>query len=205
LTFVDNAVDASTDTIRLKATFANQQRQLWPGQIVEVTLRLSEEQNAVVVPATAIQNGQQGQFVFVVKEDKTVAVRPVKVSRTRGEDAIVSSGLQKGETVVTTASCGCCRGRRSPEVIAVVHTEFTEEELTRSPGVFGTDMPSCERRRISRWQNRPANDGFSHRLSFAGRFCHLLSGPSGRAALRPADAHQSAASVFSVSFSVFSV
>jgi len=101
LTFVDNTVDASTDTIKLKATFANQQRQLWPGQIVEVTLRLAEELNAVVVPATAIQNGQQGQFVFVVKEDKTVAVRPVKVSRTRGEDAIVTSGLQMGETVVT--------------------------------------------------------------------------------------------------------
>jgi len=101
LTFVDNAVDASTDTIRLKATFANQQRQLWPGQIVEVTLRLAEESNAVVVPATAIQNGQQGQFVFVVKEDQTVAVRPVKVSRTRGEDAIVASGLKTGETVVT--------------------------------------------------------------------------------------------------------
>ena len=101
LSFVDNAVDAATDTIRLKATFANQHRQLWPGQVVEVTLRLAEQLNAVVVPATAIQNGQQGQFVFVVKEDKTVAVRPVKVSRTRGEDAIVSSGLQTGETVVT--------------------------------------------------------------------------------------------------------
>ena len=101
LSFVDNAVDASTDTIRLKATFANDQRQLWPGQIVEVTLRLAEEPNAVVVPTTAIQNGQQGQFVFVVKEDKTVVVRPVKVSRTRGEDAIVASGLQTGETVVT--------------------------------------------------------------------------------------------------------
>ena len=101
LSFVDNAVDASTDTIRLKATFANAERQLWPGQIVEVTLRLAEELNAVVVPATAIQNGQQGQFVFVVKEDQTVAVRPVKVSRTRGDDAIVASGLQIGETVVT--------------------------------------------------------------------------------------------------------
>jgi membrane fusion protein, multidrug efflux system len=101
LSFVDNAVDTSTDTIRLKATFTNDRRQLWPGQIVEVTLRLAEEPNAVVVPTTAIQNGQQGQFVFVVNEDKTVAVRPVKVSRTRGEDAIVASGLQMGETVVT--------------------------------------------------------------------------------------------------------
>ncbi|HXT68203.1 MAG TPA: efflux RND transporter periplasmic adaptor subunit [Vicinamibacterales bacterium] len=101
VTFLDNAVDSATDTIRLKATFANDRRQLWPGQIVEVTLRLAEEANAVVVPATAVQNGQQGQFVFVVKEDKTVAVRPVKISRTRGDDAIVASGLAAGETVVT--------------------------------------------------------------------------------------------------------
>lgn len=101
LTFVDNAVDAATDTIRLKATFPNERRQLWPGQIVEVTLRLAEEQRAIVVPATAVQNGQQGQYVFVVKEDKTVDVRPVSVSRTRGDDAVVSSGVKAGETVVT--------------------------------------------------------------------------------------------------------
>lgn len=101
LSFVDNAVDTSTDTIKLKATFANEGRQLWPGQIVEVTLRLAEEPRAVVVPATAVQNGQQGQFVFVVKEDQSVAVRPVKVSRTRGDEAVVASGLATGETVVT--------------------------------------------------------------------------------------------------------
>jgi multidrug efflux system membrane fusion protein len=101
LSFVDNAVDGATDTIRLKATFANERRQLWPGQIVEVTLRLAEEPRAVVVPSTAIQNGQQGQFVFVVNKDQTVAVRPVRVSRTSGDDAIVASGLQTGDTVVT--------------------------------------------------------------------------------------------------------
>ena len=101
LSFVDNAVDAATDTIRLKATFANERRQLWPGQIVEVTLRLAEESGAVVVPSTAVMNGQQGQFVFVVNADQTVAVRPVTVSRTRDDEAIVAKGLQTGETVVT--------------------------------------------------------------------------------------------------------
>ena len=101
LTFVDNAVDAATDTIKLKASFTNERRQLWPGQIVEVTLRLAEETNAIVVPATAVQNGQQGQFVFVVDADKTVAVRPVTVSRTRGDEAIVVKGVVAGETVVT--------------------------------------------------------------------------------------------------------
>jgi multidrug efflux system membrane fusion protein len=101
LSFVDNTVDAATDTIRLKATFANNRRELWPGQVVEVTLRLAEEARSIVVPATAIQNGQQGQFVFVVNDDKTVTVRPVTVSRTRDDDAIVVAGLKTGETVVT--------------------------------------------------------------------------------------------------------
>jgi multidrug efflux system membrane fusion protein len=112
LTFVDNAVDAATDTIRLKATFANERRQLWPGQIVEVTMRLAEDPRAVVVPTTAIQNGQQGQFVFIVNADKTVAVRPVKVSRTRGDDAIVTSGLSTGETVVTDGQLRLLPGSR---------------------------------------------------------------------------------------------
>ena len=112
LSFVDNAVDAATDTIRLKATFANDRRQLWPGQIVEVTLRLAEEPGAIVVPTTAVQNGQQGQFVFVLNKDQTVTVRPVKVSRTRGEDAIVVSGLQTGDTVVTDGQLRLLPGSR---------------------------------------------------------------------------------------------
>jgi len=112
LSFVDNAVDTSTDTIRLKATFPNEHRQLWPGQIVEVTLRLAEELRAVVVPTTAVQNGQQGQFVFVLNKDQTVTVRPVKVSRTRGEDAIVTSGLQTGDTVVTDGQLRLLPGSR---------------------------------------------------------------------------------------------
>ena len=101
LSFVDNTVDSATDTIKLKATFPNDRRELWPGQVLEVTLRLSEESHAIVVPATAVQNGQQGQFVFVVGADQTVAVRPVTVSRTSGDDAVVASGLKIGETVVT--------------------------------------------------------------------------------------------------------
>jgi multidrug efflux system membrane fusion protein len=101
LSFVDNAIDTSTGTIKLKATFPNERRQLWPGQIVEATLRLAVEANAVTVPTVAVQNGQQGQFVFVVAGDKTVSVRPVTVSRTRGDIAVVSSGLKTGETVVT--------------------------------------------------------------------------------------------------------
>ena len=101
LSFVDNAIDTATGTIRLKATFPNQSRQLWPGQILEVSLRLSVDARAVAVPTAAVQNGQQGQFVFVVGADNTVAVRPVTIARTRGDLAIVANGLQPGENVVT--------------------------------------------------------------------------------------------------------
>jgi multidrug efflux system membrane fusion protein len=101
LSFVDNAIDTATGTIRLKATFPNQSRQLWPGQILEVSLRLGVDTRAVAVPTAAVQNGQQGQFVFVVGADNTVAVRPVTIARTRGDVSVVAKGLQPGENVVT--------------------------------------------------------------------------------------------------------
>jgi len=101
LTFIDNAVDPSTGTIRLKATFPNHDRALWPGQFVNVTLDLATEAGAVVAPAAAVQSGQQGDYVFVVGDDQTVASRSVRVSRTIGGKAVIASGLQPGETVVT--------------------------------------------------------------------------------------------------------
>ena len=101
LTFVDNAVDATTGTILLKAIFPNTDGKLWPGQFVQLALQLGELTNAVVAPSQAVQNGQNGQFLFVVKADKTVEMRPVKTSVTvNGETAIIA-GLQAGETVVT--------------------------------------------------------------------------------------------------------
>jgi multidrug efflux system membrane fusion protein len=101
LTFVDNTVDPTTGTIQLKATFPNDRAILWPGQFVQLSLRLDELTNVVVVPSQAVQNGQSGEFVFVVKTDKTVEVRPVKTSITvKGETAVLS-GLKAGETVVT--------------------------------------------------------------------------------------------------------
>ena len=101
LSFIDNAVDTSTGTILLKATFANQQRRLWPGQFVNVALTLSTEPNAVVVPAPALQTGQSGQYVFVVKSDNTVESRLVVVGRTVEGETVIQKGLQPGETVVT--------------------------------------------------------------------------------------------------------
>ena len=101
LTFVDNSVDTATGTIKLKGTFANEDRRLWPGQFVDTVLTLTTQPNAIVVPTQAVQNGQQGQFVFVVKPDLTVESRPVTVSRAVDNQSIIQAGLQAGERVVT--------------------------------------------------------------------------------------------------------
>jgi len=101
LSFVDNSVDPTTGTIKLKATFENVDQRLWPGQFVNVTATLGVEQNAIVVPKDAVQTGQQGQYVFVVKPDNTVEMRPVEVARVVDAIAIVTSGVQPGERVVT--------------------------------------------------------------------------------------------------------
>jgi|SRR5579871_2974720 len=99
--FIDNVIDPASGTIRLKALFPNGDRRLWPGELLDVRLQLAVEPHAIVVPAAAIQNGQQGQFVFVVNADKTVAMRTVTVARTVQDDAVISSGLKVGEDVVT--------------------------------------------------------------------------------------------------------
>src|SRR6266850_2052916 len=101
LTFVDNAVDMTTDTIKLKATVPNPDRRLWPGQFARVTLRLATLPHAVVVPSQAVQTGQDGQYVFVVKPDSTVEQRPITTTQRVNDDIVIDKGLQKGETVVT--------------------------------------------------------------------------------------------------------
>jgi multidrug efflux system membrane fusion protein len=101
LSFVDNSVDTATGTILLKATFPNRRGELWPGQFVQVTLQLDELTNAVVVPSQTVQNGQNGQFIFVVKADQTVEQRAVKTSVTVNGETVVASGISAGETVVT--------------------------------------------------------------------------------------------------------
>lgn len=101
LTFVDNSVDNTTGTIKLKAKFENTDHRLWPGQFSTVLLRLAEDENATVVPSQAVQTGAKGDFIYVVKSDMTAEQRPVKVARTIGGDAVISSGIVPGETVVT--------------------------------------------------------------------------------------------------------
>jgi multidrug efflux system membrane fusion protein len=93
-------VDASTGTIKLKGTFPNRDRKLWPGEFVRVTLRLATQANALVVPNQAVQTGQNGQFVYVVKADDSVESRPVVTGARFDQDLVVNKGLVAGETIV---------------------------------------------------------------------------------------------------------
>ncbi|MGO8734799.1 MAG: efflux RND transporter periplasmic adaptor subunit [Terriglobia bacterium] len=101
LTFIDNAVDSTTGTIKLKGTFENPDNRLWPGQFVNVALTLSSQPNAVVVPSQAVQTGQVGQYVFVVKQDMTAEYRPVVAGNNIAGETVIQQGLQAGETLVT--------------------------------------------------------------------------------------------------------
>jgi membrane fusion protein, multidrug efflux system len=101
LSFIDNTVDQATGTIRLKGEFANADRRLWPGQFVDVVLTLAQQSKAMVVPAQAIQNGQLGQFVLVIKPDMTVEARQVTIDRTADGQAVIAKGLAAGEQIVT--------------------------------------------------------------------------------------------------------
>jgi membrane fusion protein, multidrug efflux system len=101
ITFIDNTVDPTTGTIKVKGTFPNADHRLWPGQFVNVTVRLTMEADATVVPAAAVQTGQQGSYVFVVKNDKTVDMRTVQVERVANSEAVISDGVTPGETIVT--------------------------------------------------------------------------------------------------------
>jgi multidrug efflux system membrane fusion protein len=101
LTFIDNTVDPTTGMIRLKGTFANKDHKLWPGQFVRATLRLGMKRDSLVVPNQAVQTGQDGPYVFVVKEDRTVESRPVTTGVRAEQNIVIENGLQPGEVVVT--------------------------------------------------------------------------------------------------------
>ncbi len=101
LTFIANAVDSTTGTITLKATFSNEDRALWPGAFVDVALHLDTERGATVVPASAVTVGQRGEQVFVVKDDGTAELRVVEMGRAVGEEIVIESGVKPGERVVT--------------------------------------------------------------------------------------------------------
>jgi multidrug efflux system membrane fusion protein len=112
LSFIDNAVDNTTGTIKLKATFANADRSLWPGQFVNVVMTLRTLHGVTVIPSEAIQSGQAGQFVFILKPDQTVESRPVKPGQTVENRIVVESGVAPGETVITDGQMRLIPGTR---------------------------------------------------------------------------------------------
>jgi multidrug efflux system membrane fusion protein len=112
ITFTDNAVDPTTGTIKVKGSFPNEDRRLWPGQFVNVVVTLRTDPSAIVVPTVAIQAGQRGDFAFVVKPDQTVDLRSVSVDRTSGGESVVKEGLKPGETVITDGQLRLVAGSR---------------------------------------------------------------------------------------------
>ena len=101
LAFINNTVDSNTGTVMMKATFPNPVKRLWPGQFVNVTLTLQSLPDAVVVPSQAVQTGQNGKYIFVVKADNSVEMRPVVAGVTDGGDTVIEQGVSAGDTVVT--------------------------------------------------------------------------------------------------------
>lgn len=101
ITFIDNSVDSTTGQIKIKASFPNADHRLWPGQFATVTVTLSTEPNAIVVPAAAVQTGQQGEYVFVVQPDMSVELRNIEIQRQIGDATVIQSGLKPDEIVVT--------------------------------------------------------------------------------------------------------
>jgi multidrug efflux system membrane fusion protein len=112
VSFIDNAVDPTTGTIKLKATFPNSSHTLWPGLFVQVTLLLTTDRDALVVPATAVQESQQGTYVYVVKADRTAEMRNVQVDRQQGEETVIAQGVTAGEEVVTDGHLRLTPGAR---------------------------------------------------------------------------------------------
>jgi multidrug efflux system membrane fusion protein len=100
ISFLDNAVNPATGTIKLKGVFANKSRKLWPGQFTDVLITLASRKNAVVVPTQAIQTSQQGEFVYLVKPDNKVEMRQITSAAVAGEETVIETGVAAGETVV---------------------------------------------------------------------------------------------------------
>ena len=111
LIFVDNAVDPSTGTIKLRGQFDNKDNGLWPGQFVNVSVRLYEQSDAILIPARALQTGPNGQYVYVIKEDMTAELRNVSVERGEGENSVVK-GVKQGERVVVRGALRLAPGAR---------------------------------------------------------------------------------------------
>jgi multidrug efflux system membrane fusion protein len=129
LTFVDNTVNNTTGTIQLKALFPNDVKTLWPGQFVNAVLTLTTQPDAIVVPTQAVQSGQQGSYVFVVKSDQTVESRPVVVAREVSGETVIDAGLASGEQVVTDGQLRLAPGAKV-EIKTATPTAAGSEKAT---------------------------------------------------------------------------
>lgn len=136
LTFIDNAVDATTGTIRLMATFPNRDRRLWPGQYLNVKLVLGTDPHAIVVPATAVQAGQQGKFVYVVQQDGKAVATPVKSSRNYQQLAVIDSGVSAGQSVVIDGQARVVPGSKV-NVVKTVQTNPPSNQPTSEAALSG--------------------------------------------------------------------
>jgi multidrug efflux system membrane fusion protein len=126
LAFIDNAVNTGSGTVLLKAEFPNKDRKLWPGQFLDVVLTVRDRPDSVTVPATAVQSGQKGNFLFVVTPDRKAELRPVAVAFEVGADAVIASGLSAGETVVTEGQLRLVHGTK----VEVKSTAAARQERT---------------------------------------------------------------------------
>jgi len=126
---IDNQVDQTTGTIKIKAEFPNANLQLWPGQFVNVRVLIDTLRQVVVVPTAAIQRGPNGTFVYALKDDSTVAVRPVTLAQQDDAQTVVASGLQPGERVVTTGFARLTEGTQ----VAASSAEDAGQISPRSP------------------------------------------------------------------------
>jgi len=132
LTFIDNTVDRTTGTIRLKGTFENHDRRLWPGQFVDVVLTLITEEDRVVVPTQAVQTGQQGQYVYVIKDDMTAEYRLVTAGRTFDRWVVLDKGVTAGEKVVIDGQLRLVPGAKVELKNEKTQQAATEPQSTQS-------------------------------------------------------------------------
>jgi multidrug efflux system membrane fusion protein len=141
LAVVDNEIDQTTGTVKLKATFPNDQLKLWPGKFVNARLILTTRKNATVVPSSVVQRGPQGTYAYVIKPDKTVEMRPLKVAQTENNQALIDSGLQSGEQVVVDGQYKLQPG---------AHVEITTPQLQKAVQVKQEGQKTAKAGRESR-------------------------------------------------------
>ena len=113
MSFIDNAVDPTTNTVKLRASFANVDERLWPGEFVNITLTLGTDTNALVVPDAAVKAGPNGTYVFVIKPDNSAEQRPVKVTRSVNGESMISDGLAENDDVVTDGQSRLVNGTKT--------------------------------------------------------------------------------------------